>query len=127
MGISIIISHENDKVMNTDYFVEQLKKKWPEVKIHFISDPNAPLLQFETPDDFWILGDFLGSGIAYKGYSGAEDVHFALWYCSIVPTEWELRVYDSALTFDILFLTSKTTEEQIVAGFNAPFDINKHQ
>ncbi|MBZ0296465.1 MAG: hypothetical protein K8L99_28140 [Anaerolineae bacterium] len=126
MGISIIISHKDDKVMNTDYFVEQLKKKWSEVKIHLISDTNAPLLQFETPDNFWVLGDFLGVGVSYKGYSRVENVYFALWYRSIVPAEWELQIYDSALTFDVMSLTSETTEAQIIAGFDVAFDVSKH-
>jgi hypothetical protein len=127
MGVKYIIAHGHDEVLNTDYFVERLKQKWPEVKIHFISDPNAPLLQFETPDSFWILGDFLGTGVSYKGYSQLEDVHFALWYRSIVPAEWQLQYYDNGLYFDIMFLTSETTEEQLIAGFKVPFDVSKHQ
>ena len=126
MGISIIIAHKDKQVLNTDYFVEQLKKQWPEVRIHLISDPNAPLLQFRTPDDFRILGDFSGTGVSYKSYSRVEDVYFALWYRSIVPAEWELQLYDSALTFDMMSLTSETTEEEIIAGFNVPFDVSKY-
>ena len=126
MGISIIIAHKDKQVLNTDYFVEQLKKQWPEVRIHLISDPNAPLLQFETPDDFSILGHFSGTGVSYKGYSRVENVYFALWYRSIVPAEWELRIYDSALTFDLMSLTSETTEAQLMAGFAVPFDLSKY-
>ncbi len=127
MGISIIVAHEDHEVLNTDYFVEQLREKWSEVKVHFISDPNAPLLQFETPDDCWILGDFLGTGVSYKGYSRTEDTYFALWYRSITPAEWKLRIYDSALTFDLMYLTSETTEAEILAGFDIPFDISKYE
>lgn len=126
MGISIIISHGPDNVLSTDDFVVQLREKWPAVQIHFETDPNVSLLQFKTPDNFGILGDFLGVGISYKGYSRVEDVYFALWYRSIVPDNWQLRMYDSALTFDLMVLTSETTEEQILAGFNVPFDSSKY-
>jgi hypothetical protein len=127
MSSKHIIAHEHDEVMKTDYFVEQLKKRWSEVRIHFISDPNAPLLQFETPDDFRVLGDFAGTGISYWATVTSTVTQFALWYRSIVPAEWQLRFYDSGLYFDPMFLTSETTEEQIIAGFDIPFDISKHQ
>jgi hypothetical protein len=127
MSVKYIIAHEHHEVLNADYFVEQLRKKWPEVKIHFITDPNAPLLQFETSDDFWILGNFTGTGVAYQVNSSPNAAQFALWYRSIVPAEWQLRYHDSGLYFDLMFLTSETTEEQIIAGFNIPFDISKYE
>ena len=39
MSVKYIIAHEPREVLGTDYFVEQLKQKWPEAKIDFISDP----------------------------------------------------------------------------------------
>jgi hypothetical protein len=33
MGVTYIIAHGNKEVLNTDQFVEELKKKWPEVGI----------------------------------------------------------------------------------------------
>ncbi len=128
MSVVIIIAHEHGEVLNTGYFVEQLKNKWPEVAVHFISDPNAPILQFKTEDSFGLLGRFTGIGVLYATSGGRiEDAQFALWYRSIVPAEWELRVYDSDMTFDFMFLTSETTEEQIIAGFEIPFDISKYE
>ncbi|MBI5961725.1 MAG: hypothetical protein HY866_23510 [Chloroflexi bacterium] len=129
MSISIIISHENDETLKVSYFVEQLKEKWPKAEVYFISDPKAhSLLQFQTFDDFGLLGDFLGTGVSYTTSGGRiEDAQFALWYRSIVPAEWKLRVYDSAMTFDFMFLTNESTEEQIIVGFDIPFDISKHK
>jgi hypothetical protein len=128
MGISIIISHEKGHVLEAGYFVKELREKWPEAKIHFITDPSAhSLLQFKLPDDLGILGDFSGSGISYKGSGRSADVQFALWYRSVVPIDWGLRIYDSAMTFDLIVLTAETTEEQIIAGFDVPFDVSKYK
>src|SRR3569832_271561 len=88
MGVTYLISHENREILNTDRFVEELKKKWPEVKMHFISDPKArSILQFSTSDDFWLLGDFYGTGVSYRTDNTTNTVQFALWYRSIVPSE----------------------------------------
>jgi hypothetical protein len=127
MSVKYIIAHEDHEVMNWHYFVEQLKKKWSEVRVHFISGPNVPLLQFETPDDFWVLGDFAGSGISYTTTGLSTIAQFALWYRSIVPTQWKLQYYDSGLYFDPMSLTTETTEEQIIAGFDIPFDVTRYQ
>jgi hypothetical protein len=127
VGISIIIAHEKDEVLNTEYFVEQLKQKWADTKIHFITELNAPLLQFQASDNFRVLGDFAGTGISFRGNSDAAIVQFALWYRSIVPHDWELRIYDSALSFDFMFITNETTEEQLIAGFAVPFDASKYE
>lgn len=119
MGVTYIIAHEPREVLNTDFFVEQLRKKWPEVEIHYFSDSDnrSSLLQFTIPNDFWVLGDFTGTGISYKAIGRSNIAQFALWYRSVVPAEWQLRYYDSGLYFDIMLLTSETTEEQIIAGF----------
>jgi hypothetical protein len=127
MGNSIIISHEHDEVLNTDYFAEQLKQKWSEVKIHFITDPNTHLLLEFSEDNFGLLGYFHGGVVSYRAYSGKEDAQFALWYRSIVPTDWELQISDSALSFDFMFITNETTEEQLIAGFAIPFDTDEFQ
>jgi hypothetical protein len=126
MGISIIISHNNDEVMDTDYIVQEIKKKWYNTRIHYILASNAPILQFNLNDNFQILGDFLGTGISYRGHTREEDAVIALWYRSIVPKEWKLQMYDSSLTFEIFDLTPETTREQILAAFSVPFDVNKH-
>ena len=77
MSISIIIDHEHDDVLNTDCFVKQIREKWPEIKIHFISDPDAPIFQFRTEG---LLGDFLGTGVWYTTFGGSkEDACFELW------------------------------------------------
>jgi hypothetical protein len=128
VSISIIIAHEHEEVLNSDYFVEQLKKKWPDVDVHFVSDPDAPRLQFKTEGSFGLRGMFTGTGVSYTTSGGRiQDAQFALWYRSIVPAEWELRVYDSDMTFDFMVLTNETTEGQMIAGFNAPFDISKYE
>ena len=127
MSVSYIIAHENGEAMNTEYFVEQLKKKWPEVKIHFNADKSGNLLQFSTPDDISVLGDFSVTGVWYHASSSFDIVQFALWYRSIVPPEWKLRFYDSGLYFDMISITPETTEEQIIAGFDVPFDISKYE
>lgn len=38
MSVSYMIGQDNNEVMETDYFVEQLRKKWPGVRIGFIED-----------------------------------------------------------------------------------------
>ena len=127
MSVKYIIAHENREVMDIDYFVEQLKQKWTGVKIHFTSDPNARPLQFEISDDFRVLGDFSGTGVSYSANGLSSIAQFALWYRSIVPIGWKLRFYDSGLYFDPMFITQETSEEQITAGFDIPFDISKYK
>jgi hypothetical protein len=128
MSVSYIVSQVNDEVMNTDYFVEQLKKKWSEVKIHFITDPNAhSLLQFSVEGDFPLLGDFSGDGVSYRAYSEPELAQFALWYRSITPADWQLRYFNSGLYFKPMFITNETTEEQLIAGFAIPFDSDEYE
>jgi hypothetical protein len=98
------------------------------VGIHFISDPKAhSIFQFKISGDFSVLGDFRGTGISYKTHSQPETIYFALWYRSIVPDDWQLQYYDSGLYFDIMELTNETTEEQIISGFDIPFDENKFE
>jgi hypothetical protein len=128
MSVTFIIAHANKEVLNTDQFVEEVKKKWPEVGIHFISDPKVhSIFQFKISGDFSVLGDFRGTGISYKSHSQTETAQFALWYRSIVPSDWQLQYYDSGLYFDIMELTNETTEEQIISGFDIPFDGDKYE
>ena len=89
MSVSICIAHENKEVLDTNYFIDLVTKKWSATRIHFINDRNSHyILQFETPDEFWILGDFSGTGVwYYHGRSSKSDAEFALWYRSIVPAE----------------------------------------
>lgn len=123
-----MIGQENKEVMDTDYFVDQLRKKWPEVRIHFIDDPNErSILQFRTPDDFRIMGDFTGTGVWYTADSSSNTAQFALWYRSIAPVEWSLHFYDSGLYFDMMHITNETTEAEIIAGFDIPFDVSKYE
>src|SRR4051794_32398169 len=101
MGVSYMIGQENHEVMETDYFVEQLRKKWPEVRINFIGDSQThSKLQFDTFDDFSASGRFTGTGVWYTASSLSTIAQFALWYRSIVPAEWKLHYYDSGLYFD---------------------------
>lgn len=128
MGLSLIIAHEPSEAIDTDYFVEQLKKKWSDVEIDYISEPNAPILQFKTDDSFGLLGRFFGTGVSYTTDRGRMgDAQFALWYRTIVPDEWELKLYDSGLTFAIMSVTKQTTQEQIMAWFEIPFDPSKYK
>jgi hypothetical protein len=114
--------------MDTDYFVEQLGKKWPGVRIHFFTDPNEhSLLQFETGDELSVLGDFFGTGVWYRAFSNEDTAQFALWYRSIAPAEWSLHFYDSGLYHDVMHITNETTEAEIIAGFDIPFDVSKYE
>ena len=122
-----MIGQENHEVLETGYFVEQLMKKWSGVSVVFINKPDTPILQFSTTDDFYVLGDFFGTGVWYQAFSSEDTARFALWYRSIVPVEWKLQFYDSGLYFDRMFITNDTTEEEILAGFNIPFDISKYE
>jgi hypothetical protein len=122
MGVSMIIAHEPRESLDTDYFVEQLRKKWPEAEIHYIPDPKDAILWFNIADDFGPEGRFMGTGISYRTGSHLHNADFALWYRTIVPDEWELKLYDSGLYFAIISITKETTREQIMAGFDIPFD-----
>jgi hypothetical protein len=127
MSVIYIVAHENKEVLNTNYFVEQLQKKWADVKIHFYSDSSGSKLQFDISQKSSILGRFSGTGISYQAHSDEDTAQFALWYRSIVPAEWRLRFYCTGLYFDLMVITPETTAEQIVAGFDIPFDDSKYE
>ncbi len=124
MMLSTIIVHDPDNVMDTDYFLDRLREKWSGAKIQFPTDFSAQsFLQFQILDRPWILGEFSGTKVSYKSYFPSDIAQFALWYRSIAPSVWDLRLYDAAMSFDFIFLTEKTTQEQIIAGFETPFNI----
>jgi hypothetical protein len=127
MSVRHMIGQENHEVMETGYFVEQLMNKWSGIRIVFLHEPTGYILQFEVSAEFWVLGDFFGTGVWYQASSNEDTARFALWYRSIVPAEWKLDFYDSGLYFDRMFITNETTEAEIIAGFDIPFDISKYE
>ncbi|MBN8594452.1 MAG: hypothetical protein J0M33_22030 [Anaerolineae bacterium] len=127
MSISIIITNRAKERLDTNDFVRWLNEKWPNLSIHYISEPNAYLLQFTVESKDGVIGRFSGTGISYKTYEGSRsDADFALWYRSIVPDHWELEMYDSALTFEIFSLRNDSAIEDILAAFAVPFNPDNH-
>lgn len=125
MSIELIIAHEDNTILDAEFFIQELRRRWPDASVQKIIDPTSnSQLQFETPDNFWVLGDFLGVGVSYRGRSRIEDAGFAVWYRSVVPSHIELQLYDSELTFDLVKLRSDTTQEELLEAFTSPFSSN---
>jgi hypothetical protein len=122
MGVSMTIAHEPRETLDTDYFVEQLRKQWPAVEIRFVPEPKGAILEFNVDEDFGPAGRFMGKGISYRTGNRVHDANFALWYRTIVPDEWKLELHDSGFYFAIISITKETTLEEIIAGFDIPFD-----
>jgi hypothetical protein len=127
MSISLIITNRAKEILDTNEFVTELKRKWPNINVHRISEINAPLLQFTLESEGGVIGRFSGTGVSYTTNGGSRsDAEFALWYRSIVPNHWELELYDSDLTFEIFSLREDSTIEDILSGFAVPFNPGKH-
>jgi hypothetical protein len=78
-------------------------------------------------DGEFVLGDFSGGGISFKGGSLADVAQIALWYRAIVPVQHTMHLFEDALYHQPIDLTATTTADDIIAGFTIPFDISKYQ
>ena len=129
MGVIYIIAIQDDTIkVPAHHFVEQLQQKWLAAKVHFISDPNANSeLQWSLvidEDSSFVLGDFSGGGISFKGGGSLANVaKLALWYRSLVPYKHEMLLYKDSLDHKPIVLADETTVDDIVNGFDIPFDL----
>jgi hypothetical protein len=130
VGVAYIIrSQKHDLRLDPHYFVEQLRNRWLNVEVHVITDPRAhSVFQWHlTMDDgAFLLGDFNEQGISYEVSGLANVANFALWYRVLVPSEHMLVLYKSSLTHKPIQLVKETILEDILAGFNVPFDLNEY-
>jgi hypothetical protein len=127
MGVIYIVAIQNDDIkVPTHHFVEQLQQKWPIAKFHFISDPSIHSeLQWSLymDDEQFMLGDFSQRGISFKGGGLVNVAKLALWYRSLVPHEYEVLLYKDSLNHRPIALTTGTTVEDVINGFDIPFDL----
>ena len=131
MGVTYLItSANNDLYIGGQSFIEQLQKEWSVTKVHHISDERAhSVLQWglEMEDGSSFLGDFNPQGISFKGGDLFNVARIALWYRTIVPSEYKLLLYESSLDHQPIELIEGMTLEAIVQGFEVPFDISKYE
>jgi hypothetical protein len=131
VGVEYLITPEtSDFMIDTDYFVAALQNRWPNAKIHFITDPQTPsILQWSLvmDDSSSMLGDFNKQGISFEvsGLSNVAD--FARWYRTIVPAKYKLFLYKSSLNHEPIELTETITTEDIIRDFNIPLDMSKYE
>ena len=114
-----------DLKTDVDHFVEQLRRQWPDAEVHFISDSTAnSYLQWKIEtDNNTILGDLGGqNSVWFKSYNRSDVAKFALWYRTILPYQHRLFLYKDSLSHQPIELTSHTSEVDIIAGFDIPFD-----
>jgi hypothetical protein len=132
MGTTIFITtlDNSDLFIDANYFVEQMRIKWPHTEFHFITDPNIhSKLQWQiaiTADSF-VLGDLRADGISYRGGNYSEDAQLATWLRSIVPIEYPLFIWRNSLDHEPIEVTSEMTEADIIAGQQIPFDMSKYE
>jgi len=132
MSVAHIIASSDDSLkLDTQYFVEELQKRWPEARVHYITDPRAnSLLQFRvdpSDEDYGILGDFAASGVSFQTHSMSGITAFVQWFRAIVPSTYELILYDTPLSHEPIKLTQDITEADLIAGFKIPFDMSKYE
>ena len=130
MGIEYAIASEDkDFRIDTQYFVEKLRNRWPGAEIRFNLNPQIiSVFQWSlTMDDNFMLGDFNEQGISFKGGSLSNVASFALWYATLVPSKHKLFLYNSSLDHKPIELVKGITLENILAGFNIPLDLSEYE
>jgi hypothetical protein len=105
-------------------FKEYLKKKWSEIEIHSIINPDdfySLEWELQVPTTGQRLDGALhrdGQGISLDGYIQNCAI-FAIWFRSLVPQTQELVFYDQAYNFHVE-LQAQTAYSEIVQPFSAP-------
>lgn len=107
---------ETDWYMDAKFFTEQLEQKWNRIEIQQITTPESiHTLRWylEESRQRWVNGSLTKDGktMTFEGVEGYL-IEFAIWYRSLVPENVSLTLFDEGYNSH-LFLTSKTTKDQI--------------
>ena len=125
---NIIDSLDGSLSLETDFFVVQLKNKWPDVQIHFYgAERTYPVLQWRTDTDMFALGNFSKTGIAFQVNSDHDTAQVALWFRSIVPSDYTLTFYTTSLNTAPFELKLDMNEQDIIAATRREFDEDEFQ
>jgi len=130
MGTTYTIrSMKSDLSIDVDFFIEQLKKTWFNVKIYQTDSEAHPRLQwdFDTDEGGNISGHLYQAGASFRVFENKSIGIFARWVRSIIPPEYDLVLYENDLSHHPIELHDAITYEEIEAGFHVPFDISKYK
>jgi hypothetical protein len=108
--------------IDIDYFIQQLKTKWPDATVRQTMDQSTIYSlewQLKTGGEGALYGGLRLSPpiVSIDGGDLSLIAEFAIWYRSIIPSEFKLYFYVSSLNREPMELKEDTKEAEIRENF----------
>src|SRR6476469_5529583 len=102
---------QTDILVTVEELVQAINREWPNATIRYRNPPDPMLLDWEpAPETGYTYCTFhpTHDAISIEGASLEELAHIAAWFRSLVPSKYQLYLYEQGMN-EVIELTAEIT------------------